>query len=138
MSKIEARLIELGHPLPSVAKPVAAYVPSVVTGNLCFTSGQLPFVDGALPLSGKVGEGAELVSPADAKVLAKLCALNAIAALKLAIGDLDRDAVAIGRADQHDALGAELCHETRIARCRACAAHQHGVWSVLVADDPGV
>jgi enamine deaminase RidA (YjgF/YER057c/UK114 family) len=90
MSKIEARLIELGHPLPSVAKPVAAYVPSVVTGNLCFTSGQLPFVDGALPLSGKVGEGAELVNPADAKVLAKLCALNAIAALKLAIGDLDR------------------------------------------------
>lgn len=87
MSKIEAKLIELGYPLPAVAKPVAAYVPSVVTGNLCFTSGQLPFVDGALPMTGKVGRE---VSAEDAKDLARLCALNALAALKLAIGDLDR------------------------------------------------
>lgn len=90
MSKIEARLEELGFPLPVVAKPVAAYVPSVVTGNLCFTSGQLPFVDGALPATGKVGTGEGLVDPAQAKDLARLCALNALAALKLAIGDLDR------------------------------------------------
>jgi enamine deaminase RidA (YjgF/YER057c/UK114 family) len=87
MSKIETRLAELGFPLPAVAKPVAAYVPSVVTGNLCFTSGQLPFVDGALPMTGKVGRD---VSAEDAKDLARLCALNALAALKLAIGDLDR------------------------------------------------
>lgn len=87
MSKIEAKLIELGYPLPAVAKPVAAYVPSVVSGNLCFTSGQLPFVDGALPMTGKVGRD---VSAEDAKDLARLCALNALAALKLAIGDLDR------------------------------------------------
>ncbi|MEY4559630.1 MAG: hypothetical protein RLZ82_645 [Actinomycetota bacterium] len=87
MSKIEARLAELGFPLPAVAKPVAAYVPSVVTGNLCFTSGQLPFVDGALPMTGKVGRD---VSAEDAKDLARLCALNALAAVKLAIGDLDR------------------------------------------------
>ncbi len=87
MSKIEAKLIALGYPLPAVAKPVAAYVPSVVTGNLCFTSGQLPFVDGALPMTGKVGRD---VSAEDAKDLARLCALNALAALKLAIGDLDR------------------------------------------------
>ena len=87
MSKIETRLAELGFPLPEVAKPVAAYVPSVVTGNLCFTSGQLPFVDGALPMTGKVGRD---VSAEDAKDLARLCALNALAALKLAIGDLDR------------------------------------------------
>ena len=87
MSKIEAKLIELGYPLPAVAKPVAAYVPSVITGNLCFTSGQLPFVDGALPMTGKVGKD---VSAEDAKDLARLCALNALAALKLAIGDLDR------------------------------------------------
>lgn len=87
MSKIEQKLIELGFPLPAVAKPVAAYVPSVVTGNLCFTSGQLPFVDGALPKAGKVGRD---VTPEDAKDLARLCALNALAALKLAIGDLDR------------------------------------------------
>lgn len=90
MSKIEARLIELGFPLPEVAKPVAAYVPSVVTGNLCFTSGQLPFVNGALPAAGKVGNGEGLVDPAVAKDLARLCALNALAALKLSIGDLDR------------------------------------------------
>lgn len=90
MSKIEARLIELGFPLPEVAKPVAAYVPSVVTGNLCFTSGQLPFVNGTLPAAGKVGTGEGLVDPAVAKDLARLCALNALAALKLSIGDLDR------------------------------------------------
>lgn len=90
MSKIEQRLIELGFPLPEVAKPVAAYVPSTVTGNLCFTSGQLPFVDGVLPATGKVGTTEGLVSPEQAKDLARLCALNALAALKLAIGDLDR------------------------------------------------
>jgi enamine deaminase RidA (YjgF/YER057c/UK114 family) len=90
MSKIEARLIELGHPLPEVAKPVAAYVPAVVTGNLVFTSGQLPFVNGHLPAVGKVGQGDELVDPATAKELARQCALNALAAAKTAIGDLDR------------------------------------------------
>jgi enamine deaminase RidA (YjgF/YER057c/UK114 family) len=87
MSKIEQKLADLGFPLPAVAKPVAAYVPSVVTGNLCFTSGQLPFVDGALPKAGKVGRD---VTAEEAKGLARLCALNALAALKLAIGDLDR------------------------------------------------
>ena len=87
MSKIEQKLAEMGFPLPAVAKPVAAYVPSVVTGNLCFTSGQLPFVDGALPQVGKVGRD---VTAEDAKDLARQCALNALAALKLAIGDLDR------------------------------------------------
>jgi enamine deaminase RidA (YjgF/YER057c/UK114 family) len=90
MSKIEARLIELGFPLPEVAKPVAAYVPSVVSGNLVFTSGQLPFVNGSLPASGKVGISDELLDPATAKDLARLCALNALAAVKLAIGNLDR------------------------------------------------
>ena len=90
MSQIEARLRELGFELPVVAKPVAAYVPAVVTGNLVFTSGQLPFVDGALPQTGKVGNGEGLVDPNDAKALAKLCALNAMAALKSVIGDLDR------------------------------------------------
>jgi enamine deaminase RidA (YjgF/YER057c/UK114 family) len=87
MSKIEARLIELGHPLPEVAKPVAAYVPSVVTGNLVFTSGQLPFTAGQLPETGKVGAS---VSPEDAKVYARTALLNALAAVKLVIGDLDR------------------------------------------------
>ena len=90
MSQIEQRLIELGSPLPEVAKPVAAYVPSVVSGNLVFTSGQLPFKDGALIAAGKVGEAADLIDPALAKTLARQCALNALAAIKLAIGDLDR------------------------------------------------
>lgn len=90
MSRIEDRLIELGFPLPEVAKPVASYVPAVITGNLCFTAGQLPFVSGVLPLTGKVGVGPGLVDPAEAKNLARLSALNALAALKLAIGDLDR------------------------------------------------
>lgn len=87
MSQIEARLLELGHPLPEVAKPVAAYVPSVVTGNLVFTSGQLPFSGGQLPETGKVGAS---VSPENAKAYARTAVLNALAAVKLAIGDLDR------------------------------------------------
>jgi enamine deaminase RidA (YjgF/YER057c/UK114 family) len=90
MSKIEQRLIELGSPLPEVAKPVAAYVPSVVSGNLVFTSGQLPFKNGALIAAGKVGESEGLLDPAEAKALARQCALNALAAIKMVIGDLDR------------------------------------------------
>lgn len=86
-SRIEARLAELGLTLPGVAAPVAAYVPAVVTGNYVHTSGQLPFVDGKLTLEGKVGAG---VSAEDAKKLAAICAVNALAAVKSVIGDLDR------------------------------------------------
>ncbi|MHB1172653.1 MAG: RidA family protein [Lacisediminihabitans sp.] len=87
MSKLDDRLAELGLVLPDVAKPVAAYIPAVVTGNLVFTSGQLPFVAGVLPAAGKVG--AE-VSAETAKDLARVCVLNALAAAKSAIGSLDR------------------------------------------------
>ncbi|WP_129587363.1 RidA family protein [Arthrobacter alpinus] len=73
--------------LPPVAAPVAAYVPAVISGNHVYTSGQLPFIDGKLPATGKVG--AE-VSAEDAKSMAATCAINAIAALKSVIGDLDR------------------------------------------------
>ena len=90
MSKIEARLSELGFPLPELTKPVAAYTPAVITGNLVFTSGQLPFVNGSLPTTGKVGTDEGLVDPAAAKDLARLCALNALAAAKSVLGDLDR------------------------------------------------
>ncbi|WP_068399074.1 RidA family protein [Kribbia dieselivorans] len=90
MSRVESRLAELGLALPEVASPLAAYVPAVLDGDLCFTSGQLPLVDGALPRSGKVGEASECVRPADAKQLAATCALNAIAAVKSVVGDLDR------------------------------------------------
>ena len=84
---VAARLSELGIELPAVAAPVAAYVPAVVHGGLVYTSGQLPFVDGALPATGKVG--AE-VSAEDAKAYAKTCALNALAAAADVAGGVDR------------------------------------------------
>ena len=81
------RLAELGLTLPAVAAPVASYVPAVRTGNLVWTSGQLPFVDGSLAATGKVG--AE-VDAGRAQELARVCALNALAAVAAEIGDLDR------------------------------------------------
>lgn len=90
MSRIEDRLAELGLQLPAVTKPVAAYLPAVVTGNLVYTSGQLPMVDGAMSATGKVGDADGLVSPETAKGLARICALNALAAAASEIGSLDR------------------------------------------------
>jgi enamine deaminase RidA (YjgF/YER057c/UK114 family) len=87
---VDARLAELGIALPDVAAPVAAYVPAVRTGRYVYTSGQLPFVDGALPETGKVGDGEGLVAPADATVYARTSALNALAAVKAIVGDLDQ------------------------------------------------
>lgn len=90
MSVIEERIKELGYELPEVVAPVAAYVPAVQTGNLVYTSGQLPIVDGKVPATGKVGEGEGLVDPAVAEDLARVCALNALAAAKGVLGSLDR------------------------------------------------
>ncbi len=92
MSKIEDRLTELGYDLPELAAPVAAYVPAVTSGNYVYTSGQLPFVKGELPTTGKVSDsGAEgFVDPETAQKLAGFSALNALAAVKSVIGDLDR------------------------------------------------
>jgi enamine deaminase RidA (YjgF/YER057c/UK114 family) len=87
VSAREDRLHELGLHLPEVAKPLASYVPAVRTGNLIFVSGQLPMVDGKLPLTGKVG--AE-VSADQAKGLAQRAALNAIAAAAAEAGGIDR------------------------------------------------
>ena len=81
----EERLAELGLKLPDVAKPAGAYVPALRNGSMVYTSGQVPFVDGALAGTGKVG--AE-VSPERGKELAGICALNALAAVKAEIGDL--------------------------------------------------
>jgi len=81
----EARLAALGLTLPSVMTPLAAYVPAVRTGNYVYTAGQLPFVDGVLPATGKVGAG---VSVADASALARICALNALAAVASVTGSL--------------------------------------------------
>jgi enamine deaminase RidA (YjgF/YER057c/UK114 family) len=78
-----ARLAELGIRLPPVAAPVAAYVPAVRSGQLVFTSGQLPFVDGGLRRTGKVGGS---VDPEDAAADAKLCTLNALAAVHDLVG----------------------------------------------------
>ncbi len=80
------RLAELGLTLPPVAKPVAAYVPAVLTGNYVYTSGQLPLVDGKLQGTGKVGAD---VAPDEAAGLARICALNALAAVASVAGGLD-------------------------------------------------
>ena len=77
------RLAELGMTLPSVVPPVAAYVPAVRTGNLVYTSGQLPMVAGELPAVGKVGAQ---VTAEQAKDLARTCALNALAAIDALVG----------------------------------------------------
>ncbi len=90
MGVVEDRLKALGLEVPEVVPPVAAYVPAVRHGDLVFTSGQLPMVSGAMVQTGKVGDGHGLVPAADAKALAQACALNAIAAVKALIGDLDK------------------------------------------------
>ena len=83
---IQSKLAELGLTLPVVAAPVAAYVPAVRTGNLVFTAGQLPLVDGKIPFVGKVGSD---VTPEQAKDMAQICALNALAAISL-VADIDQ------------------------------------------------
>jgi enamine deaminase RidA (YjgF/YER057c/UK114 family) len=90
VSRVEERLAELGLTLPALAAPVAAYVPAVLDGDRVWTSGQLPFVDGVLQATGKVGTGDGLVTPEAAAALARICALNALAAVKSVVGDLDR------------------------------------------------
>ena len=90
MSRVEDRLAELGLTVPEVAKPVAAYVPAIQDGRRIYTSGQLPMVSGSLAETGKVGEGEGMVSPERAAELAQICALNAIAAVKGLVGDLDK------------------------------------------------
>jgi enamine deaminase RidA (YjgF/YER057c/UK114 family) len=83
---VKEKLAALGLTLPTAAAPVAAYVPAVKTGNLVFTAGQLPVVDGKLVLTGKVGSD---VTPEDAKKMAEICALNALAAISL-VADIDQ------------------------------------------------
>ena len=80
MVDVRAKLAERGLTLPVAAKPVAAYVPAVRTGNIVFTAGQLPLVNGEMAQTGKVGAD---VSVDEAKQLAEICALNALAAVEL-------------------------------------------------------
>jgi enamine deaminase RidA (YjgF/YER057c/UK114 family) len=78
-----ARLAELGLTLPAVVAPLASYVPAVQTGNYVYTSGQLPFVDGKLVATGKLGD--EVTAEQGAE-LARICALNALAAIEALVG----------------------------------------------------
>ncbi|GLX05770.1 RidA family protein [Microbispora sp. NBRC 16548] len=87
MATPEERLAELGLTLPEVVPPLAAYVPAVRTGDHVYTSGQLPLVKGELAVTGKVG--AE-VSAEEAKEQARICAVNALAAIKALVGDLSQ------------------------------------------------
>jgi enamine deaminase RidA (YjgF/YER057c/UK114 family) len=77
------RLTELGIELPDVVAPLAAYVPAVRTGNLVYTAGQLPMTAGKLAVTGKVGAD---VTPEEGKALARVCALNALAAVNSLVG----------------------------------------------------
>lgn len=87
MSKVEARLLELDYTLPEIATPLAAYIPAIQVGKIVTTSGQLPTVNGKVAVSGFVGEGG---TPTDqAAVGARICVLNALAAIKQVCGDLD-------------------------------------------------
>lgn len=88
MAKVEARLAELGVVLPTPPTPVANYVPFVRTGSLLFVSGQICLgPDGKLVAKGKLGD---VVSIEDGQRAARACAVNLLAQLKVAVGDLDK------------------------------------------------
>ncbi|MDA8549892.1 RidA family protein [Aquiluna sp.] len=84
---VETNLAALGLELPEVATPAGAYVPAVISGNLVFTAGQIPLIDGKLMAEGRLG--AEITAE-QGKEIAQRCALNAIAAVKSVLGDLER------------------------------------------------
>jgi enamine deaminase RidA (YjgF/YER057c/UK114 family) len=84
---VEQRILDLGLELPSVAAPAGAYLPAIISGNLVFTAGQLPLIEGKLMATGKLGADIEAE---EAKELAARCLLNALAATKSVIGNLDR------------------------------------------------
>ena len=87
-SKVEQRLQKTGVAIPDAPSPAANYLPFTRTGNLVFVSGQVPFVDGKLEITGTVGENA---SVEEAQGQAKICAINLLAQLKVVCdGDLDR------------------------------------------------
>jgi len=87
MGKMEIKLEKMGIVLPEIPKPVAAYIPAKQTGNLVFTAGQLPMVQGELISKGLLGQDVEIE---EANKAARICTLNALAAIKGVIGELDR------------------------------------------------
>jgi enamine deaminase RidA (YjgF/YER057c/UK114 family) len=84
---IDQKLKSLKVIIPDLGKPVGLYVPAVKTGNLVYTSGQLPFADGRLIFNGRVGKD---VTPENAQRAAKAALVNALAAIKWVIGDLTK------------------------------------------------
>jgi enamine deaminase RidA (YjgF/YER057c/UK114 family) len=87
MPNVEQKLTQLGLVLPETPKPVAAYIPAKQAGNLVFTAGQLPMVNGELISKGLLGQDVEIE---EANKAARICTLNALAAIKGVVGDLDR------------------------------------------------
>ena len=87
MSRVEQRLSELGYVLPEVATPAGSYLPAMISGNLVFTAGQIPLVEGKLIATGKLGAA---INAEQGAAIAERCALNALAAIKSVLGDLDR------------------------------------------------
>ncbi|MFM8211743.1 MAG: RidA family protein [Actinomycetes bacterium] len=87
MGNIENKIKELGLQLPEPPKPLAAYIPAKQVGNLVFTAGQLPMVNGEIILKGLLGQDVEIDPAYNA---AKICTLNALSAIKGVIGDLDK------------------------------------------------
>ncbi len=84
---IEDKIKELGYTLPETPKPLAAYIPAIRTGDHVYTSGQVPFADGELMYSGKIGFDLSIEEGQEA---AELCVLNALSAVKSVIGDLNK------------------------------------------------
>ena len=87
MSQVEEKLVSVGVVVPDVPLPLAAYVPGLISGNMVYTSGQLPMVNGQLAFKGRLGENA---SVEDGYAAAKQCACNCLGVVKALIGDLDR------------------------------------------------
>lgn len=87
MSKVEEKLVSVGVVVPDVPLPLAAYVPGLISGNMVYTSGQLPMVNGQLAFKGRLGENASIE---DGYAAAKQCACNCLGVVKALIGDLDR------------------------------------------------
>ncbi|MCH7515827.1 MAG: RidA family protein, partial [Bacteroidetes bacterium] len=84
---VEEKIKELGYILPETPKPLAAYIPAIKTGDYVYTSGQVPFADGELKYSGKIGFD---LSIEEGQKAAELCALNALSAIKSVVGDLNK------------------------------------------------
>ena len=84
---IENKINELGFNLPEPPKPLAAYIPAILNGNLVITAGQIPIKDGKILYSGKVGKD---LSEDEGRKAAEICALNCLSAVKGVIGDLNK------------------------------------------------